>query len=151
MIDVLPDRKKLCCLVAAHPEIVLVSRDRGGDYASAAANIASQAIQCANRFHVLKNLIEALKRLLVRYLAAHRTRQTEESRATPLETIHDIQPPKLSPKEAQQSQAKREGAPCSIPAHRNLTEARLLADDHCWPGRDKPYHGLALVGAWHIS
>jgi hypothetical protein len=43
--------------------------------------------------------------LLARHLAAHRTRLTEESRARPLETAQPAQPPKLSPKEAHQSQA----------------------------------------------
>ena len=92
----------------AHPEIKLVSRDRGGDYASAAASGAPQAIQCADRFHVLKNLGEALEGVLARHLAAHRTRLTEELGARPLETAPPRQSPKLSPKAAQQKQAKRE-------------------------------------------
>jgi DNA-binding transcriptional regulator YiaG len=57
---------------------------------------------------VIKNLGEALEGLLARHLAAHRTRLTEESRARPLETAQAGQPPKLSPKEAHRSQAKRE-------------------------------------------
>jgi transposase len=38
VIDLLPDRKAetSAAWIATHPEIVLVSRDRGGDYASAA-------------------------------------------------------------------------------------------------------------------
>jgi transposase len=110
VIDVLPDRKAetSAAWMAIHPEIVLVSRDRGGDYASAAASGAPQAIQCADRFHLLKNLGEALEGLLARHLAVHRTCQAEESRATPLETAPPRQPPKLSPKEAELSQAKRE-------------------------------------------
>jgi len=88
VIDVLPDRKAetAAAWMATHPEIVLVSRDRGGDYASAAASGAPQAIQCADRFHILKNLGEALEGVLARHLGAHRTRQTEELRVTPLET-----------------------------------------------------------------
>ena len=55
VIDVLPDRKAetSAAWMAAHPEIELVSRDRGGDYASAAMVGAPQAIQCADRFHIL--------------------------------------------------------------------------------------------------
>src|SRR5216683_7083070 len=62
----------------------------------------------ADRFHLIKNLGEALEGLLARHLAAHRTRLTQESRARPLSTAQAGQPPKLSPKEAHQSQAKRE-------------------------------------------
>jgi len=92
----------------AHPEIKLVSRDRGGDSASAAASGAPQAIQCADRFHVLKNLGEALEGVLARHLAAHRTSQTEKLSARPLETTQPRQSPKLSPQATQQMQAKRE-------------------------------------------
>ena len=80
VIDVLPDRKAETAKawMKAHPEIKLVSRDRGGDYASAAASGAPQAVQCADRFHLIKNLGEALEGVLARHLAAHRTRLTEE-------------------------------------------------------------------------
>jgi transposase len=110
VIDLLPDRKAetSTAWMATHPEIVLVSRDRGGDYASAAASGAPQAIQCADRFHLLKNLGEALEGVLARHLAAHRNRVAQESRATPLETSHAIHPPKLKPKQAEIKQAKRE-------------------------------------------
>src|SRR5216684_9059806 len=102
VIELLPDRKAETAKawMKAHPEIKLVSRDRGGDYASAAASGAPQAIQCADRFHVLKNLGEALEGVLARHLAAHRTRLTEEVEARPLETAQPRPSPKLSPKAA---------------------------------------------------
>jgi transposase len=58
--------------MASHPEIKLVSRDRGGDYASAAATGAPQAVQCADRFHIVKNLGEAVEGCVTRHLAARR-------------------------------------------------------------------------------
>src|SRR5947209_12382839 len=60
-----------------HPDLKAVSRDRGGAYASAAAQGAPQATQCADRFHLLKNLGEALEDLLARHLSASRKRQVE--------------------------------------------------------------------------
>jgi transposase len=61
VIDVLADRKAetSATWMASHPEIQLVSRDRGGDYASAAASGAPQATQCADRFHLLVRRIGA--------------------------------------------------------------------------------------------
>jgi transposase len=61
VIDMLPDRTSStsAAWMAAHPEIELVSRDRGGDYASAAREGAPQAIQCADRFHLLVRRIGA--------------------------------------------------------------------------------------------
>src|SRR5260370_31896371 len=106
---ILPDRsaETSAAWMRSHPEIELVSRDRGEEYAAAARLGAPQAVQCADRFHVLKNLGEALEGVLSRHLAVHRTRLAEESRATLLSTAHAIQPPKLSPKEAELQQAKR--------------------------------------------
>src|SRR6266487_2375789 len=67
VIDLLPDRKTETAKawMQAHPEIDLVSRDRGGDYASAASLGAPQAAQSADRFHLVKNLTEAVQKALV--------------------------------------------------------------------------------------
>ncbi len=46
------------------PEIDLVSRDRGGDYAAGVREGAPQATQVADRFHIFKNLTEAVERTL---------------------------------------------------------------------------------------
>jgi transposase len=110
VIDLLLDRKveTASAWMSAHPEIDLVSRDRAGDYASAAKASAPQAVQCADRFHILKNLGEALEGVLARHLAAYRRGQTEKFSATPLSDAQSKQPPKLSPKATKQSQAKRE-------------------------------------------
>jgi transposase len=113
VIEVLPDRsaETAAAWMATHPEIELVSRDRGGDYASATKNAAPQAVQCADRFHVLKNLGEALEGLLACHLAAHRRGQAETLSAIPLTVVPAKQPPRYRrshPKAAELSQAKRE-------------------------------------------
>ena len=48
-----------------HPEIRVVSRDRAADYATAARLGAPQAIEAADRFHLVKNLAEAVEKALV--------------------------------------------------------------------------------------
>ncbi len=70
VIDLLPDRQAETATtwMQAHPEITHVSRDRGSEYASAASAGAPQAIQVADRFHVAKNLSEAVQDLLARVL-----------------------------------------------------------------------------------
>ena len=110
VLDVLPDRKAetASAWMAAHPEITLVSRDRGGDYASATASGAPQARQCADRFHLLKNLGEAVEGCLARHLAAHRTHITEDEGPTPMLPTQPKHPLTVPPLEAQLSQAKRE-------------------------------------------
>jgi transposase len=98
VIDVLPDRKAetSATWMASHPEIRLVSRDRGVDYASAATTGAPQAVQCADRFHILKNLGEALEGCLARHLAAKRKTQTQK-------TLEEHNPIEEAPRVARRS------------------------------------------------
>ena len=68
IIDLLPDREPATieAWLAAHPEITVVSRDRGGGYGQAAANAAPQAVQVADRWHLMENasaaFLEAVRR-----------------------------------------------------------------------------------------
>jgi len=79
VLDLLPDRnaESAATWMREHPEIEVVSRDRGGDYASAAVAGAPQALQCADRFHILKNLGEALEGVLARHLAIKRQKKIQ--------------------------------------------------------------------------
>src|SRR4051795_6983051 len=54
--------------LAAHPGIELVSRDRSSSYSQAATEGASDAQQVADRWHLLKNVREAIERLFERHL-----------------------------------------------------------------------------------
>jgi transposase len=67
-VDVLPDctPATIADWLAAHPSICLVSRDRGTAIIEGVTRGAPQAIQVADRWHLLKNLGEVLERLLVR-------------------------------------------------------------------------------------
>lgn len=67
-IDLLPDResKTVEAWLKAHPSVQIVSRDRAEAYRSAITTGAPQAIQVADRWHLLKNLGDALERLLIR-------------------------------------------------------------------------------------
>jgi transposase len=67
-IEILADRTAETseAWLRSHPEVEIVSRDRGGDYASAAKKGAPQAQQVADRFHLLQNLRERLKEVMDR-------------------------------------------------------------------------------------
>jgi transposase len=63
-IDVLPDRtsETLTKWLKAHPEVEIVSRDRAAAYAEAAREGAPNAVQVADRWHLLKNLGDLVER-----------------------------------------------------------------------------------------
>jgi len=78
-IDLLPDRRAETAAhwMRQHPEITAVSRDRGGEYAKAAAQGAPQAVQCADRFHLCKNLSEAAQLLASTMPSRNRSAQQQ--------------------------------------------------------------------------
>ena len=66
VVDLLPTRSadSLGKWLAQHPEVTTVSRDRQGVYAEGARRGAPEAVQVADRFHLVLNLTQAVEREL---------------------------------------------------------------------------------------
>ncbi len=127
------------------------SRDRGGAYADGARQGAPDAIQVADRFHLIRNLGEALERLLDRYHAALRTAAravavaetaaagataaAEVASPTPVEAP-SVRPPTRTQREMAQRHARREVRYDAI--HALLAQGLSLRADarHLGLGRD---------------
>lgn len=67
LLDLLPDRsvETVAPWLAQYPSVHVVARDRSETYAAASAQGAPQATQIVDRFHLRKNLGEALERFLL--------------------------------------------------------------------------------------
>ena len=74
LVDLLPERssESLSAWLKQHPHIEIVSRDRAGVYADGARQGAPQAQQVADRWHLLRNLGEAMERLTAQQSASLR-------------------------------------------------------------------------------
>jgi transposase len=67
-VDLLPDRQaeSVAAWLQAHPGVQVLCRDRANAYADAARRASPEALQVADRWHLLKNLREAVERVLNR-------------------------------------------------------------------------------------
>jgi transposase len=68
IVDLLPGRdgEELKKWLEQHPGVEVITRDRWAAFANAASSAAPQALQVADRWHLLKNLREAVERVLAK-------------------------------------------------------------------------------------
>lgn len=136
-LDLLPDRsvQTVCTWLEQHPEVEIISRDRWSEYATAAQKGAPQAIQVADRWHLLNNLVEQLTHLLARHRSQAREQLTH--------VLQDASPAVSAPVAQRQDQYRqiqtlqqRGLAPASIARRVGLSERTV-------------YRWLAQQGAPH--
>ncbi|WP_041598239.1 transposase [Granulicella tundricola] len=88
VVDLLPDRasETLADWLRKHLGTRIISRDRASSYAEAAQKAAPQAIQIADRWHLLNNLSEALRSTL----EPHRRVMAQAAQSQPFDSTEPV-------------------------------------------------------------
>lgn len=121
-VDLLPDRsaESLAAWLQDHPGVEVISRDRAGVYAEGARQGAPGAVQIADRWHLLHNVVEALERFLGRQhqhlaeAARSAAARSAATQITPEAMLTDTAPataavaPRISTRAQREQQARHE-------------------------------------------
>jgi transposase len=108
-LDLLPDRTAdtLAAWLRAHPGVTILSRDRSMEYARSATLGAPEAQHVLDRWHLVRNLREALERLLDRFQHRLAARLTASQPTTALTASIDARSLRRSTTDQIARQARR--------------------------------------------
>ena len=118
-VDLLPERSadSFARWLEAHPEVEIISRDRGDEYIKGANQGAPKAVHVADRWHLLVNLREALMRAVDRHhahvleaakaLAASQEPEPLPAKTPQTEPAEQRLPPDHRTERSQQRRARR--------------------------------------------
>jgi transposase len=130
-IDLLPERSAdaLSNWLKNHPRVKVITRDRSNEYARGASEGAPEAIQVADRWHLAKNLREALETFLEQNRACLRAaaeKQTEPVAPKLPETLEKIDPMSSDQAKSSINHVQSVRKPTKIEARRLIQREKRL-------------------------
>ncbi len=128
-VDLLAERSSeaFAAWLGDHPGVQIISRDRGGDYARGASVGAPEAVQVADRWHLLHNMTQALQRAIDRRQALLGEVSKEVATAlapVPLSSVLLPSIPLPSPQLSRADQKKQESRERRLARYQKVQELR---------------------------
>ncbi len=125
VVDLLPDREaeSVKRWLEDHPGVVIVTRDRGQTYIEGVSLGAPEAIQVADRFHLLQNLHDTLRRMFENHPRELKQAEKQIAKAlTEAEGSKEVAHKNIDEKTARQNSHASDNRPVS---HRELRFSRV--------------------------
>jgi transposase len=131
-VALLPNREEdtLAQWLSDHPGVEIIARDRAGAYAEGARRGAPQAVQVADRFHLVQSVAEVLETVFTPHAADLRMAESANQNVVPAQSLPLAPPRRTANKHANSTESR---------------ERRLATHQRVWALHDEGGSSVAIA------